>query len=145
MSFEIILLILHVFGAGLIIGISILALASVIKPPLTAKNLDRLGFIGRFGMWASTWQFITGALLYAREPSEFNHNVWFWIKIGLYVLEGTLSSMVIGRQVKRVSAAIAQNQPPLSRGLAATALTVALSVLLMASIGVVLVSSHGGT
>lgn len=129
-------------GAGLIIGVAILAMASVIKSPVTEKSLDRLSFVGKFGIWASIWLFITGLILYLQEPKEFNGNPWFWTKIGLYAFEGVLSSMVVGRQVKRVRTQLAQNQTPSSGGLASTLTVVAIAILLIASIGVMLTTSH---
>lgn len=140
MDTHIILLILHVFGAGLMIGIGALALKAVVRPPLTEQSLDRMGFVGGLGMWASIWQLLTGVLLMLQEWSEHSHNPLIWTKIGLWVLEGVVSSMLIGRQVRRIRAALAQHQPPPRAGLATVLLVNLLLILTIAAIGVLVVS-----
>lgn len=143
MSTHTILLILHVFGAGIMIGVGVFAFVVVARPPVTEKGLDRIGFVGRLGMWASIWQLLTGAGLMANEWGELSRNPLIWTKIALWVLEGALSSMLIGRQVVRIRAALAVNQPPPAVGLASTLLLNAVIIIAITAIGVFVVSGAG--
>src|SRR5512143_1921465 len=101
MSFHLIIMILHVFGAGLLIGIVLLALYSVFKPPITAQAMDRLHFVSHLGMYGSMWQFGTGLLLVIPEWSEFRASRLFWTKMALYVIEGVLASTLLARQSRQ--------------------------------------------
>lgn len=100
--FHIIVLILHVLGAGVVLGVVFFSVIAVIKPAVVAEQLDRLHFVGRFGMWASGWQFVTGVILYLQEPDELQENKIFWVKLGLYVVEGLFASIVLNRQLKKL-------------------------------------------
>lgn len=140
MSLHLFVLILHVLGAGLVLGIVILSVAAVIKPPVTAMALDRLEFIGRFGLWGSAWQFLTGVMLYLQERGEFDHNPIFWTKIGLYVVEGTIASQLLQRQARTTAAALASGQTVTADGLRTTLWTHAGLIIAIAVLGVWLVS-----
>ncbi|MEK7637616.1 MAG: hypothetical protein AAB402_04510 [Patescibacteria group bacterium] len=140
MSLHLFVLILHVLGAGLVLGIVILSVFAVIKPPMMTKALDRLAFVGRFGMWGSAWQFITGAILFLQERGEFDHNPVFWTKIGLYVVEGTLASQLLQRQARTTAAALASGQTVTAGGLRTTLWIHAGLIIAIAVLGVWLVS-----
>lgn len=144
MSIHLVLLFLHVVGAGVIIGTSVLAVFAVVRPPLTPTSLDRMGFVGRFGMWASIAQLATGGALMGLEWNELGTNPLVWIKIGLWALEGTISSMVVGAQVRRVRAALDAGQPPPKAPLTTVFLSNLIIVLAIAAIGVFLVSGSEG-
>lgn len=140
MSTHLILLILHVLGAGVVIGVAVLAFAAVIRPPINQTTLDRMAFVGKFGMWGSIWQLLTGVGLMAQEWDELRGNTLLWTKIVLWAVEGFLASTVVSRQVKRIEGALAQNLAPPAAGLTTTLLTNAVIILLIAAIGVFLVS-----
>lgn len=132
-----IVLILHVLGAGVVLGIVFLSVLAVLKPQLTAQHLDRLHFVGRFGMFASGWQFITGAILYLMEQDELKGNRVLWIKLGLYVVEGTFAAMVLNRELKRQHLEGEQTMP---RGRLMMILSVhAILIFAIAALGVVVV------
>lgn len=140
MSLHLFVLILHVLGAGLVLGIVILSVAAVIKPPMTPRALDRLEFIGRFGLWGSAWQFLTGAILFLQERGEFNHNPVFWTKIGLYVVEGILASQLLQRQARTTTMALANGQTVTAGGLRAVLWAHAGLIIAIAVLGIWLVS-----
>ena len=48
MTLETIILILHITGASLLIGVAIIATASVVKPPQTIKFINWLYKTGKF-------------------------------------------------------------------------------------------------
>jgi len=136
MTFHTFILILHVFGAGLLIGVGVLAFLAVYRPPLTDKSLDRLGFVGKYGMWASFWQFATGAILMGMEWSETSHNPLVWTKIILWVIDGAIASRVLRNQVQRVRTAMAANQPPPQANLKMVLGLYAVIILAIAALGV---------
>jgi hypothetical protein len=138
------LLILHVLGAGIVIGVAALAFAAVVKPPFTQISLDRMAFVGRFGMWGSIWQFLSGAALMGLEWEELGRSPLIWTKIVLWAVEGFLASTIVSRQVKRISGALAQNQQPPSAGLSTTLLANLLLIITIAALGVVVVSGGEG-
>ncbi len=140
MTIHLILMILHLFGAGLLIGICVLAVLAVIKPPITKVGMDRLSFVARLGMGASGAQFITGAIMMATEWDELGHNPLVWTKIILWVIEGTLASLVISRQAKQAGVALANGQTP-TRGLPNSLLIQAFLVLLIAALGIIVVET----
>lgn len=140
MSFHLVILILHVFGAGLVIGVVLLSVFVVIRPPLTAQGADRLGFIGKFGMLASIWQFLTGFILASQDWGEFRGSRTFWVKMACYAAEGTIAALLIEKQAKRVKAQIAAGQAPDSNRLRTPMVIQAVLILAIAALGVVLVS-----
>lgn len=133
-----ILLFLHVLGAGVVVGIVVISFFSVLRP-LSATMLDRIGYIGKFGMWASVWQLATGIGLYALEPEEFNSNRLFWVKLALYVIEGTLAATLLVRKSREAGAQIAKGQKP-TNSLAVILTLHALLIIAIVGAGVFLVS-----
>lgn len=140
MSIHLIVLILHMLGAGLVVGIVLLALFAVIKPPVGEKSMDRLAFIARFGMWGSIWQFLTGLILASQEWGEFRTNRLFWTKIILYLIEGTIASLLLEKQSKQAALRVAGGQTIDGSALRLTSFIHAGLILAIAIIGVVLVS-----
>lgn len=140
MSFHLLALILHVFGAGVVIGVVVLSVIAVIKPPMNAATMDKLHFAGRAGMAASAWQFFTGLMLVIPEWSEFRSNRLFWTKMTLYVVEGTLASMLLTRQSKQVWEQTKEGQNVPGNKLRTTLWLHAALILAIAAVGVVLVS-----
>ncbi len=136
MSLHLIILILHVLGAGLVLGVVFLSVFLTLKP-LNPEKLGHLGFIGRFGMWGSIWQLLTGLILTANDWEELGEKPIFWVKMGLYVVEGTLASMVIDRQAKRAVG----GQP--AKGLGTTLLLQAVLIIGIIALGVLLVGDAG--
>jgi|GEM_PF-4630324 len=132
------LLFLHVLGAGVIIGVSLISFFSVWRS-LSAVMLDRLGYIGRFAMWASMWQLITGIALYSLEPEEFSSNRLFWIKMALYVLQGVLAGALLNRKAKEAGQQLAQGQKP-TNSLAVILTFHALLIIAIVGAGVFMVS-----
>lgn len=96
------ILILHVLGSGIILGVVFFSVLAVIRPTAVAQQIDRLLFVARVGMWASGWQLATGIILYLMEPEEFQANSVFGWKIGLYIIEGAFASLVLNKQLKRL-------------------------------------------
>lgn len=141
MTYEILLLTLHILGAGIVIGATFAAYVAVWKKPTTAVGLERTRFLGEIAKYGSIWQLLTGLLLVFREPSEFSGKQIFWVKIGLYVVNGLIASLILSRQGKAAGLAVSQGQTP-SRSVALTILVLLLTVVAIAGIGVFLVSGN---
>lgn len=75
-----IVLALHVIGSGLMIGV--------------------VFFV--FGTVAAIWQTVTGLILYFGEGDEFKDSKIFWIKIGLFILDGIIALLIIDRRIKTI-------------------------------------------
>lgn len=140
MSIHLIILILHVLGAGVVIGVVLLALASIIKPPLTREAIERMHFVSRFGMIASVWQFLTGIVLSWQDWDEFRSSKLFWTKITLYLIEGAVASLLIEKQAKTAAVQLQNGQPVTGAKIRAGAWIQFLAIIAIAVIGVILVS-----
>lgn len=138
--FHLITLILHMLGAGLTLGIVLLSLFAVIRPPVTTTAIEHLKFAGKFGMGASAWQFISGLMLVMPEWNEFRGNTLFWTKILIYTLDGFLASMLLAKQAKRAAQNVATGNATTGAGLRNVAWVHALLIMAVAVIGVILVS-----
>lgn len=133
MSFHIAILILHVLGAGLVLGVSFFCAVLMYRKEWTSEQLDRFVYIGKFGKWFSVWQFLTGIILASNEWSEFKESKIFWIKMGLYLVEGALAGVLIEKRAKSLQAGRAQ------KGFASGLLVQLFLILLIISLGVLLV------
>lgn len=102
MDYHVTLLILHIIGAGLLIGVVVFSLSLAFKKTWSQNRIHTLHYIGTFGIWASMWQLVTGVLLASSEWEEFSGSHIFWTKMGLYVVEGVLASMLIMRKAKQL-------------------------------------------
>ncbi len=137
----IIVLILHVLGACVVVASAIFAVIITFRQPIKTDNITVFRFIGRFGLFASIWQFITGLILYVHEWHDFNAKPLFWVKIALYVLEGIMINSLITKRIKKAAMASPGQPLPVIKGLSATVLVWALMIVAIASIGVLLVES----
>lgn len=102
MDFHVILLFLHIVGAGILIGVVVFSLFLAFKKTWSQDRITILKYIGQFGIWASAWQLITGIALASSEWEEFSTSHIFWTKMGLYAIEGALASMLILRKAKQL-------------------------------------------
>lgn len=132
------LLFLHVLGAGVVVGIVVISFFSALRP-LSATMLDRIGYIGKFGMWASAWQLATGIGLYALEPEEFSGSRLFWVKMALFVVEGVLAASLLARKAREAGAQLAKGEKP-TNSLAVILTLHALLIVAIVGAGVFLVS-----
>ena len=99
-----IILALHIIGAGLMLGVVFFALVIYFKKSLEPSVLAILRTILLFGTIGAIWQVITGLYLFFNERSEFQDSQIFWIKIGLFILDGILALFIIDRKIKTAEA-----------------------------------------
>lgn len=133
MALHTIILILHVIGAGILIGMAFFSILLVIPRDWSAEKLSRIKFIGRFGGIVSVWQLLTGVYL-ASSDWDMLHADWlFWTKITVYCIEGTMASLLVGRKLKNSQANASSPRT------AFPILANALMIIIIVSIGVMLV------
>ena len=99
---HIIVLALHIIGAGLMLGVVFFAFIIALKKTLDPSKLSILKNIYIFGTVGAIWQTITGIILYFQEAGEFRESIIFWTKIGLFLLDGILALLVIDRKIKSI-------------------------------------------
>ncbi len=97
-------LILHILGAGVLIGVVVFSVLLNIQGALTSERLKIFQTIRNTGTYAAVVMVITGLVLYFQEPEEFKDNILFWVKIGLFVLDGIIAVLIIDRKVKNAIA-----------------------------------------
>lgn len=105
LDMELTVLILHILGAGVLLGLVVLSAVIVFLNGLSEAMLKILEKTRWLGPGFSLWMLLTGAALYSFEPEEFRQSKIFWTKIGLYVVEGLVAALVIDAKIKREKAA----------------------------------------
>lgn len=93
---------LHVIGAGLMLGVVFFAFLIVLKRNLDPSKLSILKNIYVFGTVAAIWQTVTGVILYLQEDGEFRDSKIFWVKIGLFLLDGIIAVGIVDRKIKMI-------------------------------------------
>ncbi len=97
-----IVLALHVIGAGLMFGVVFFAFLLVLEKNLDSVKLSVLKKIYVFGTAAAIWQLVTGIALYFQGDGEFVDSKIFWLKIGLFLLDGVIAVGIIDRKIKTI-------------------------------------------
>lgn len=99
MSLEQLVLLLHLLGAGVLIGIVFFALVFSYAKPSTPEKLQTAATIAGFGKYASIWQLLTGLYLAWQNWGDIHAITWFWLKLVLFVLAGPTAELLIKRKV----------------------------------------------
>lgn len=111
---HILFLTLHILGAGVMIGIVVFSVVLNIQGTVTPERLKIFQTIRNTGIYAAIWLVITGLVLFFQEPEEFKRNVLFWVKMGLFVLDGIIAVLVIDRKTKNALANQTRRPVPIS-------------------------------
>lgn len=135
---HILLVILHIVGAGVLVGVVVFSL--IISRKALSPELQKIAVMMRnLGTAGAAWQLVTGLVLYFEEPEEFRESAIFWVKIGLFVLDGLVAVLIIDRKIKSASQ---QGQPASIPGLPLWALVNLVILLSIIVLGVLLVEAH---
>ena len=94
------LVILHVFGAAIIVGSTFLALIVVFRKSLTKETISLFGLVTKVVTFAIYAQIITGILLFINEFNEFINSGLFWAKMIVFVIDGILAVTVIDKKIQ---------------------------------------------
>ena len=101
MSFEYFILLLHLLGAGVLIGVALFSIALTVSQPLDQSRLLTIVLIRRFGTYSVGLLIITGIYLAWQHFGGWPTSVRFWTKMGLIVLDGVLAQVVIKQKIAR--------------------------------------------
>lgn len=132
MTLHTFILILHVLGAGIVFAVTFFAVALTIKSTWSMQTLDRLRFVGKFGMWSSAWQLVTGLILSIQHWDELHASKLFWTKMIIYVVEGTFASMLVERKLRTA------NDQRAPKGINTIMLTHMVLILAIVALGVMI-------
>lgn len=99
-----ILIALHIIGSGIMLGVVFTSLIIVFKKTLSQESIGILKRIRLFGTIGAVWQVITGLILFFQEKGEFIESTIFWVKMGLFVLDGVFAVLIIGSKIKKAEA-----------------------------------------
>ena len=94
-------LILHLIGAGVIIGVVVFSVLLNIKDGVSQERLKIFRMVRLTGTVAAGWLLATGLVLYFQEADELKGNILFWIKMGLFILDGLIAVLLIDRKIKQ--------------------------------------------
>lgn len=128
--------IVHVFGAGALIGAALLAVL-ILRRPVTRERLEVLRTIATVMVLATLTQLLTGLHLYAQADERLNRSVIFWVKMGVFAVGGLLGAALLERRI-RAAAETTTLEPKRLRGIPFWAWVVLASALVAAALGVLL-------
>lgn len=97
---DILLLTLHVIGAGVLIGIIAIAIALSFTKEISLERAKIYQLFGKIGFIAGMVLLVTGVGLYLQEPDEFRNSTLFWVKIGLFIVDGIIATQIVDRKVR---------------------------------------------
>lgn len=93
---------LHLLGAGVMIGIIFFSLVLSIKKPLEVEDFRRLNFIRHFGIFVVFFMLITGLHLVQNDFDYYKANSIFWTKMGLIIVDGLIAERIIKAKMELV-------------------------------------------
>lgn len=96
---ETLFLTLHIIGAGIFIGIVVFSLLLTVWKPFTKDRLRVILAIRSVGIYTAVLMLLSGIFLYLKSPDEFNTNLLFWIKMGLFVFDGLFAILYVDRKI----------------------------------------------
>ena len=130
-------LLLHLLGAGVLIGVAVFSVLLSVAKPVDQARLQSLKLIRLSGTYAVGLLVITGVYLAWQHFGGWPTHVRFWVKMGLIVVDGFLAQFVIRQKV---------NQAISGDGSSTTALPLwtvvsALVIILIVTLGFLTTSS----
>lgn len=96
-ALNLLLLITHVLGACLLVGIVFFSFLAVVQRKFSKDQLVIFTFIRQYGALIAASQFITGLALVSLDWGKFGHNPFVWIKLVLFTLDGYLAFAFLAR------------------------------------------------
>ncbi|MDP3993009.1 MAG: hypothetical protein Q8Q05_02250 [bacterium] len=94
-------LLLHLLGAGVLIGVAVFSVVLSISKPVDQSRLQSIALIRRFGTYSVGLLIITGVYLAWQHYGGWPTIPRFWIKMGLIVLDGILAQVIIKQKINR--------------------------------------------
>jgi hypothetical protein len=132
-----IILIIHVLGAALIIGVAFVSLVIELKLGVDEQFAKLLKIIWKAASAALGIQLLTGIYLAATDWEHVGSNPLFWVKMFLYFIVGTAIGIVNRKRLAKIKAGDLQAAKNHSGAWAGF-----LVFILVASIGVIMAESQ---
>jgi len=139
MNFHDLVLVLHILGAGVLVGVVVFSFVLAVVPPLTVEKVNLIDRLTPFGKFGSAWQLLTGLYLAGHSWSDIKSLTIFWLKIGLFVAAGLIIEFLVRRQAHL---ALEENNPKAAKLLLAGSILLVVVIILIVTIGVILVEHH---
>ena len=130
MPFEQFVLLLHLLGAGVLIGVAVFSVVLSINKPVDQSRLQSIALFRRFGTYSVGLLIVTGIYLAWKHYGGWPTTVRFWIKMGLIVLDGILAQAVIKQKIDQAINGDDQAQQSLPLWTSISALVILLIVTL---------------
>lgn len=99
---NVLILNLHILGAGFLLAVLVFAIIFLIKKPFSKERLASIRTIINVGAGSIVWQILTGAFLFADRPQDFTTSILFWVKIGLFILDLIIGLALLNRKIKTI-------------------------------------------
>ncbi len=93
-------LILHVIGASILLGTSIVSIVIVFTKTLTKDLLQFIKLVKALVPAAAIAQLITGMYLFMAERKEYEGLWQFSLKLALYFASGILGSIILQKKIR---------------------------------------------
>lgn len=140
MSLDTLLLTLHVLGACVVLGMTVVSVIMTYKDSLTLEGLKLFMKVRMVGGMAVGAQVLTGLGLVFQEPEEFGKSPIFWIKMAVFVLDGIIAVGIIKKRATEISKS--QSGEALQKSKLGTfALVNLVAMIVVVSLGVYLANS----
>lgn len=105
MSLHDVVLLLHILGTGVVVGVIFFSLVLAFKKPLDSNKLSILKLVRGYGTAGVSWMFLTGVILVYIENQDGNNllsSEIFWVKMALIIADGILAYLVINRKISQL-------------------------------------------
>ena len=99
---NIILLNLHILGAGFSLAVAAFAAIFLIKKPIIKEKMGTIRTLVKATAVALIWLVVTGAGLFAERPQDSASTILFWVKVGLLVLDIILAFVLTNQKLRAI-------------------------------------------
>lgn len=130
------ILIVHVLGATIIVGVAFSALYIELRKPVVAENIKLIGGLFKTIQVVYLTQLLSGFYLGWSEWETVGKSPLFWLKFILFLAVALGARVITGRERKRAMAEKREFKPPIAWGWVSF-----LTVALIAIFGVILTES----
>ena len=95
MTLHSVTLLLHLLGAGVIIGVGFFSVILTLRSPLDQGKVETVKHIRFYGTLTIGLLIATGVILAFLKGPELLSSTRFWLKMSLIVIEGMVDKLVI--------------------------------------------------